>query len=208
MAKADLSIVLTDLRRKLGNVVFSKWKQTNYIRPYIAYNVGNSPAQIEVRASFRTLVSLWKSFGGVIQGSWNHAAEDLNMTGFNHFIGVNAARLREGNVLQVAKPLGMAAPAGLTAVNVTADSVDCRVELPAAAGNVCIVYAVQAWGVACTDNVRLFSVPADNAQPFTITGLATAAKYVVYAMLADAVYADATAISSSISVSVTTAPLG
>ena len=72
MAKIALNILVSDVRNRLGNIVFSKWKKTNYVREYITYSRGSTPKQEEVRSAFKILSLVWKTTGLPMQSSWNH----------------------------------------------------------------------------------------------------------------------------------------
>ncbi|MBN2041371.1 MAG: hypothetical protein JW864_15125 [Spirochaetes bacterium] len=106
MAKVKLNTLVTDVRNRLGNVVFSKWKDTNYVREYTTYSRGSSERQIEVREAFALLVSIWRSMGQVMHSSWNNYAHDMNMTGFNAFIKANSSRVLSGEALELFKNYG------------------------------------------------------------------------------------------------------
>ncbi len=108
MAKAELSVLLSDLRRRIGNVVFSKWKDTNYVREYVKYSTGNTEKQLAVRNAFSILVFTWKHGGSAMQATWANYAEinNLNMTGFNAFMQANMSKVLGDEALELFKPMG------------------------------------------------------------------------------------------------------
>ncbi len=71
MSKITLSPLVTDVRNRMGNIVFSKWKDTNYVKQYSPHSRGESERQLETRSAFSTVVSVWKNLGAVHHASWN-----------------------------------------------------------------------------------------------------------------------------------------
>ena len=84
--------IIEDVRCKLGDIVFSKWKGTNYLRPYVKPTNPKTEKQMEVRNAFIRLVDNWKQVNGVLHKSWNNFAKGSNMTGYNAFIGANSIK--------------------------------------------------------------------------------------------------------------------
>jgi hypothetical protein len=81
MATVKLSILLSNMRNRLGNVVFPKWRKTNYVRQHVTYSQGSTPKQAEVRSAFSLLVLVWKTMRRLMQASWNLFSTGQNMTG-------------------------------------------------------------------------------------------------------------------------------
>lgn len=201
MANAQLSILLTDLRKRIGNVVFSKWKETNYVRQYVKQAAGNSEEQQRIRANFKLIVTVWKSLCDGMRSTWENAAKTLNMTGYNLFIKENAVRLIAGTPMEVANASAdvptlftlAAAPAG-------SGSIQCSFELPTGSETKYLILAVQKMtGDEPTGTVSLVNGGVNPVSPYTISGLEPGMNYTVHAMLADNEYAAAVSVSGSLS---------
>ena len=205
MAKVRLSTLVADVRNRLGNVVFSKWKETNYVREYTTYSRGNSEKQIEVRNAFALLVSVWRNMGNAMHASWNSYAKDMNMTGFNAFIKANSARVLNGEALELFKKSDVEKLLTISADgNASSGEIVCSLSIPENTGAEYVVFFVQRiLDGNATDDIRTFEAGINPASPFTITGIVPGAEYFVYAVLADGDYASAKAVSASVSMRVT-----
>lgn len=93
MAKLRYSVLVDDVRKRMGNVVFTKWKKTPVVRIYVNQRKSNTPDQLRVRGFFTKCVALWKTLPESDKNSWRREARDLNMSGYNLFLSVNTQRL-------------------------------------------------------------------------------------------------------------------
>lgn len=85
MAKAELGILLQDLRGKAGNVVFQGSRDGLVVRPRVKGTNPDTPAQQTVRDNFSTAGSFWRSFTPTQIQAWrNYAA---NITKHNSVTG-------------------------------------------------------------------------------------------------------------------------
>ncbi|MBN2403110.1 MAG: hypothetical protein JXN64_12010 [Spirochaetes bacterium] len=205
MAKVRLSTLVADVRNRLGNVVFSKWKDTNYVREYTNYSRGNSERQVEIRNAFALLVSIWKNMANAMHASWNSYAKDMNMTGFNAFIKANSARVLDGEALELFKKSGVDELLTVSVEgNASAGEIVCSLSLPENSGARYIVFFVQRiLDENVTDDIRTYKADLNPASQFTITGLEPGAEYFVYAILANSEYASAEGVSASVSMRAT-----
>lgn len=200
MAKVSLSILVSDVRNRLGNVVFSKWKDTNYVREYVKYSKEPSARQAEVRNAFSLLVSLWKASGSLLKASWNNHAKGLNMTGRNAFIGANLANALLGRALELFKELGEYPLASLSAEqSKNPGEITCVFEYSSDASQKHVVFFAQKIaGSRLAEEIIIQDAGVFPASPYAITGLEPGAEYAVYAVVADNTCADAKAVSSAL----------
>jgi hypothetical protein len=206
MATVKLSILLSDMRNRLGNVVFSKWKKTNYVRQYVTYSRGSTPKQAEVRSAFSLLVTVWKTMGRLMHASWNLFSSGQNMTGRNAFIGANVTRVIAGEALELFKPMGEEPPASFSAqAGAAAGGITCSFTLPPGSvdKHLFIFTQLKDSGKG-TGDIKRYEAGVNPASPFEIEGLEPGAEYFVYALLADDEYANAVKASEAVVVTATT----
>ncbi len=205
MATVKLNILVSDVRNRLGNVVFSKWKKTNYVREYAQYSRGNTPRQVEVRSAFSLLASVWKTMGIFMQSTWDHFSSGQNMTGRNAFIGANVKNVIDGAPLELFKPMGKMPVASFSAgAGSSPGAIRCLFALPAGSENSYVFFFSQLRNEGRGTNViRRFDAGMNPASPFDLTGLNAGAEYFVYAVLADNGYLNASEASASTAVSAT-----
>lgn len=70
MAKAELGILLQDLRGKAGNAVFQGSRDGLVVRPWVAGSNPNTPAQQAVRANLAAAGAAWRSFSASQVQAW------------------------------------------------------------------------------------------------------------------------------------------
>jgi hypothetical protein len=180
MAKLTFSPIVTDVRKRLGNVVFSKWKKTNYLRTYSAPTGEATENQKEVRQAFKILVKVWKNLPGALKQSWNVYAKNKNMTGYNAFMAANATLQREGSFLQISRDNGLNSLGNFSAESVSTGEINCSFILSQDAEEAVIVIQKRENGLG-TDDIKT-DLTADTVSPFIITGLVSNTEYALYAM--------------------------
>lgn len=89
MARVTLPLMSGSASGQIGNdIVFSHWKQTDYVRLYVAHNTSDTTAQQTVRSYFKSAVQAWQAETTTVQGYWNTYVKNknLNMSGYNYYV--------------------------------------------------------------------------------------------------------------------------
>ncbi|MBI4979491.1 MAG: hypothetical protein HZC28_18585 [Spirochaetes bacterium] len=86
MTTAIFSPIVTDIRGRFWDVVFSVWRGIHYVRRHVPHNTSNTPAQAAQRRSFAEAVRSWQTHDRDQQRRWSQAAKHLNMSGYNLYI--------------------------------------------------------------------------------------------------------------------------
>jgi len=201
MARLKLNFVLSDLRDRVGNVVFSKWKGVNYLKEYTPHPVSNSPGQMQVRSNFSRLVAAWRPLAPALRRTWDAAAHGLDMTGYNLFIGENSKHLDKGEPIEISRASRGEPLTGFTVTPRTpGEGLQVAFAYPASATGLHLLLGVQKVDsnnalspVAFTDH------GADAVSPITVSSLEAGATYVVYGYLANGDLATATSLSPAVS---------
>ncbi len=89
MARITLSPLIVDIRAKVSDIVFSKWRGINYIRSRVVPSNPQTVAQVDVRNSLARCVDLWQGAQVTIMGAWNYVASGKPYSGFNRFVSEN-----------------------------------------------------------------------------------------------------------------------
>ncbi len=105
MAKAELGILLSDLRGKAGNAVFQKTRDGLMVRTRVQGTNPNTPAQQAVRAAFTKATQTFRGFSSTQVGAWTLYGTTItkhnpvtgkayNPTGINIFIELSSKFLQ------------------------------------------------------------------------------------------------------------------
>ncbi|MBN2038480.1 MAG: hypothetical protein JW864_00460 [Spirochaetes bacterium] len=204
MSKITLSPIITDVRNRMGNVVFSKWKDTNYVRQYTSRSGGSSERQLEIRNAFATAVSIWKNTGSTLHATWDAYAQEqnINMSGYNAFIKANLSRILDNTAMELFKSTGENEPLSLAAgPSPASGEIICEFILPVSQEQRHVIFFTQrSVNGKPAHIVSMHEAGADPASPFSIAGLEPGAEYHVYAIASDADYANAVTISAAASI--------
>jgi len=187
MARISLSPLIVDIRNKIGDTVFSKWKGVNYARSRVDPSNPNTVNQQEVRDALRQLVTLWQASAGIIRTCWANFASGRNLSGFNAFVGSNAVDQRAANPIELTKDLN---GTPLTAFAAVTGSGAAEIDIsfaatPVPAGQKLHVVAREVSGGVETGAPEFFEIAAAQTSPQTLTMGTGAATYVLYAFMAD-----------------------
>ena len=199
MAKVTYSPIINDVRCKLGNMVFSKWKDTSYLRTYAKPGDPKSEGQMEVRTAFTRLTKNWKQVNGILHRSWKEYARCMNMTGYNAFIGVNSSRQRSGEPLELFKALGEETLSGFKAEKgAGTGEIKCTFTLPATgSGKHLTLFTQKAENGRAEGDMVRHDMGAVTEPQAVITGLVSGAEYFVYGMVTGKAYPEAATVSAS-----------
>ncbi len=202
MSKVTLSPLITDVRKRMGNIVFSKWKDTNYVRQYSSHSRGESEKQLETRTAFSTVVSVWKNMGPAHHASWDMYAQNMNMSGYNAFLKSNLSRVLENSEMELFKSTGEDEPASLYAdADPGTGEIICVFSLPVIQPEKHVIFFAQMIEDGrISDIISMHDAGADPSSPFTISGLLPGVEYFIYAIAADADYASAETVSAAVCV--------
>jgi hypothetical protein len=198
MARIKLPSYLKEGSGRMEDAVIVTRGGESYMMPYKKHDSGNTPAQQAVRDAFKTVVADWKYLKGIIGEAWGLPVMGTNVSGYNHFLGVNASRRRAGLPLVLCPGTG-----GEVLMNFKAAAGDapggivCSFIPPGQGRHVTFfVRRVTASGVI--EPVTRHEAGAGCASPFVITGLEPATAYHVHAIVTDAVYDEANTVSRSV----------
>jgi hypothetical protein len=198
MAQVQYSPLIDDIRSRLGNVVFSKWKKTSVIRKYSPHSRGNTEGQMAVREVFSNTVTLWRGVPELGRASWERAVKGQNMTGYNLFVGTNARQLSAGATPELTREFGLPALVSFTAAPGQPGEISCSVGYPTDGAGRHLVLAVQPWeSNKPSGEITLIEAGVEATSPQVIPGLVNGATYCVFAFLADGGLAVAKKISAS-----------
>ena len=94
-----LGPLVEDARGRLGGVVFSKWREINTARRYVAIPAGRSADQISARHRFTMSQQLWRPVSALTEGggSWGAAARSRGSDRRAQFVG-SFMRLATGDL--------------------------------------------------------------------------------------------------------------
>lgn len=104
MAKAELGVLLQDLRGKAGNVVFQKSKEGLIVRPRVRGTNPNTPAQVAVRTSLTRASQAYEALNPTQYLAWkNYASTQIRHSGAKSYspTAINAFTELAAKFLQV-----------------------------------------------------------------------------------------------------------
>jgi hypothetical protein len=120
---AITNLISGELRNKIGGMVGAKWKGKNYVRAYVTPKDAKTPAQQEVRASFKILNQLGSRINETVLKPYQ-AKPVANKSPANVFVKLNQPFMAEKStdpleikIFNGALPLGTAALSPVTAAD-------------------------------------------------------------------------------------------
>lgn len=103
MGKVKFSLAVSEIRNKVGSVVYSRNRYGNYVRDYVIPTDPESGAQLEQRSKFRNCMETWATLTESQRSQWNALATQLRGTdifgnqysrlGMQLFVQLNIERL-------------------------------------------------------------------------------------------------------------------
>ena len=112
MGAVEFDPIVSGIRKKVGNFVYSSWKGKNVIRKYNPKRPSSTASQLEVQAAFRVVVTIWKSLPVIMKASWEGSVAGKALTAFNLFMSRNALKQKSGLVGQLTCSSGIAKLSG------------------------------------------------------------------------------------------------
>lgn len=114
MGKVKFSAAVSEIRNKVGGVVYSRNKYGAYMRGYVVPVNNNTPAQAAVRETFGEISASWKTLSNEQRSEWSSVAASLKKTdifgsqyssnGFQFYVQLNTERVLVGNTISAFPP--------------------------------------------------------------------------------------------------------
>lgn len=92
MAKISLSPLVVDIRNKVADMVFSKWRGINYVRSRVTPSNPNTQAQQDVRNSLARCVDMYQGLAQVMKDAWKYVASGKSYSGYNQMCSENRSK--------------------------------------------------------------------------------------------------------------------
>ncbi len=198
MSKVELHPLFTGVRKRLGDIVFVNLEGETFARKYVKAHNPNTPAQIEVRESFKKLAADWKMMTGILQRSWKaQAKKKKRLKGYSAYIGANAKRQRAGEPLQLTQALGIDETLPFTPHPGTVGGEILLTFSKVPGGYYLIIFSQIRQDGRAVGPLICHDAGIDPDCPFHISGLESGQEYYLYALLADAPCESASRISAS-----------
>lgn len=188
MAKISLSPLVVDIRNKVADMVFSKWRGINYVRSRVTPSNPQTQAQTDVRNSLARCVDMWQGMQATFTAAWNYVASGKSYSGYNRMVSENRV-VEEGLTAITGSPTtDVSSLSAFTAATGTATKeVDITfTPSPVPVGKKLQVFArVESLAPAKNVVTETFEIAAAQTSPQTLTmGLATA-DYSLHGALSD-----------------------
>lgn len=136
MAKVIFSPLVSGVRNKIGDIVFSIWKGIPYVRARVIPSNPQTDLQTAQRLTFKQTVAIWQDLvttaAHLLKVNWDRFAEGYALSGFNRFVSIGSKEEADGDLVVIAptnalvpKINTLAAATGASGViTVTWDSTD------------------------------------------------------------------------------------
>lgn len=204
MAKIKMSPLVSDIRNRMGDVVFSKWKGINYVREYEPPTDARSERQMKVRTTFKTLVVSWRALGSIIRESWNEHVKGQDMSGYNAFIGENYKAVNKEGAFILSKGIGEETAPEITAeTGAIAGDITCTLESELPAGKHLTLFTHKKPNGSGMTSLTRHDMGSAITSPVKVSGLESGEEYLVHAIITDAAYHEASMVSPSMHVQAT-----
>jgi hypothetical protein len=188
MAKITLSPLVTDIRNKIGDTVYSKWRGINYARSRVKPANPRTSSQQLVRYSLARMVDFFQHLHFTVKNAWNLLAKGKEYSGYNLFVGHN--RVKEQNLQTIDLSLDTKLSQNLTGLDATSPTRG-TIQVafspsPVPSGFTLILHFRKK--PASTDKKTVHIVKtysAGTTSPITETGFNTGETWQVYGTLSD-----------------------
>lgn len=188
MAKISLSPLVVDIRNKVADMVFSKWRGINYVRSRVTPSNPNSDDQKAVRNSMARCVNMFQSLPQKFKNAWKYVASGKSYSGYNLFTATNRADEQAETAIEASPSTDISSLATFSAV-AGAGSAEIDITFtptPVPAGKKLNVFARKP--SLTTDKtvvVEVFEIAAAEASPQTLTMGTANQEYDLSAALSD-----------------------
>jgi len=198
MSTLELNPMFLRMNKGIGNMIIYERNGKLFARTKGKKTAPPSEAQKEVNATFARLSSDWKSAGSLMNSSWQKHGVKKKSNGFNMYMKANFKREREGNAVELFKPVGEIRPPAVSAVPGGSGEIICTCTIPAGeTGRHIHFYAKKKIDGISEGVFKRFS-PENNADgKYTLSNFDPGSEYFIYAALTDNIYQDATQVSAS-----------
>lgn len=106
MARITFSPLVSSVRNKIGDIVFSVWKGIPYVRTRVIPANPQSDLQTAQRLTFTQCVAIWQDLvttaAHLIRANWERFAEGYALSGFNRFVSIGSKEEAAGNLVMIA----------------------------------------------------------------------------------------------------------
>lgn len=188
MAKISLSPLVVDIRNKVADMVFSKWRGINYVRSRVTPSNPNTQAQQDVRNSLARCVDMWQGLPLVFSNAWKYVASGKNYSGYNQMCSENRVKEQAANEITASPATDIESVDTLTAATGTATKeIDVTfTPSPIPTGKKLHIFArkTSATGEKVVVSEK-FAIIAAETSPQTITMGLAATDYVIHGAFGD-----------------------
>jgi hypothetical protein len=183
MARLIFSPLLSDARGKVGDVVFSGWKGTPYVRRRVIPANPNSAAQQAIRAAMTLCVASWQSLTANEQNSWLTYAAARSISSFNGFVKANVSQERtdDWRILNPANATIDSIETFTVSSGLTDGNLSCYWTLGDAISTASIQFRVRVRASGAVETADGSPLTA-SVLSATLSGLTTTSDYMVYGL--------------------------
>ena len=198
MADIDLNPIFEGISKKLGNLVFVNRYGDIYVKRNGKRKEPISPAQLAVQKAFGELAHNWFGMNGIMHAAWESRSKKKKVRGYNLFMKANFKKQYSGEPLDLFISMGQDPLTGLQAAPGTSPGeITCTFNTVNSGRHVSFFTQKKEEGTWSGRIIR-HDGGANTASPFTLSGLETGGEYLVYAVVTDTVYDQATTVSGSV----------
>lgn len=190
MATIIYSPLVSDIRNKIGDIVFSKWKGRGYVRRRVVPANPKSALQIEIREAMALTVASWQSLSPTQESYWAAAGAERSISPYNAFVKANVSQERDDD-WRILTPSNPDVEPVITFAGATGASE--AIDLTWIEGDATPGDDIYFWVRERETSPVLAATPASalvSAEILTITGLDAGTDYMVYGYVLDGVSAE------------------
>lgn len=188
MARISLSPLVVDIRNKVADMVFSKWRGINYVRSRVVPSNPNTQAQQDVRNSLARCVDMYQGLQALMKAAWSYVASGKSYSGYNQMVSENRAKEQASTEITASPTTDVGSVTSLTA---TTGSGGAEIDIafapsPVPTGDKLQVFArktsITSEKVVVTET---FEIAAGQTTPQTLSMGLASTDYIIHAALSD-----------------------